>query len=514
MFTEKDIIQIKNHGLTEELVSNQIQNFKLGFDSVVLDRPAKVNDGIIRLSSNQVQAQAFLFDKLCKGKEVIKFVPASGAATRMFKMIYDLDHYLAENTIDDESVIIEAGHEKALRLIKALPVMACAESLEACLKKDGLSLTQLLAEKKYREIIQYYLTDKGLNYGHLPKGLIMFHSYNGEDRLAVAEQMIEAVKYASVEGICRLHFTVSPEHLEDFKATVEQLKVTFEEKYNVRYDVSFSCQKSSTDTIAVDLNNELFRDDKGDLIFRPAGHGALIENLNDLNADLVFIKNIDNVQREENAEEVIAYKKALGAILLSLQNRVFDYMEDIEDGNMDDEYLDQVADFCKNELCIEITPAFAGFEVMEKLDYLYTLLNRPMRVCGMVKNEGEPGGGPFWVEHEDGNLSLQIVEQSQVDKSDKEQKHIAESATHFNPVDLVCGLKDYCGDQFDLEDYIDYDTAFITEKSFEGRKLKAMEKPGLWNGAMSDWITLFVEVPASSFTPVKTVYDLLRDEHK
>ncbi|MFA8450090.1 MAG: DUF4301 family protein [Bacteroidales bacterium] len=514
MFTDKDKTQIVGHELTEEQVIAQINSFKRGFDSVILDRPATIKDGIIRLSESEVESLGAIFDKIKVGKKLVKFVPASGAATRMFKLLFELVSELENSPEISDEELIAKNHKEALSLLYKLPEMACFQNLESKLNNDNLEYSTLIANRDYSKIITYILEEKGLAYKHKPKGLIEFHSYSEGNRKAFEEQLVEASMLFSGDKSSAIHFTVSPEHLDEFESCVDKSKAKYEERFQQTYDISFSCQKPSTDTIAVDMSNNPLRDQEGNLIFRPAGHGALISNLGDIDADVVFIKNIDNVVAESYIGNTISYKKALGGILLTLQARVFDYMEDLEDGNLSDDQLDEIKRFCEEELSIYITPGFEAFETMEKIDYLYTTLDCPIRVCGMVKNEGEPGGGPFWVEHNDGNLSLQVVEQSQVDKNDQEQKEIAESATHFNPVDLVCGLNDFAGEAYDLLDFVDEDTAFISEKSYEGAKLKAMERPGLWNGAMANWITLFVEVPSTTFNPVKTFYDLLRDSHK
>ncbi|MFA8299100.1 MAG: DUF4301 family protein [Hyphomicrobiales bacterium] len=513
MFTDKDINYIKSKDLTEELVMEQIECFKKGFYPLDINRPAKINDGIKRLSKSSIQAFSEMFEKVSISNTLLKFVPASGAATRMFKQLFEFKDYINKYPNASDQELIDNNHKDALEILSNINQMACSNDLEKALNKDNLSIDTCLEERKYAQLIEHLLEEKALNYSHLPKALIPFHPYSGHSTLALEEQLIEASQYACSEGIARLHFTVSQEHLEKFKDAIASCSQRYEEKYNIKYEVSFSVQKPYTDTIAVDINNKPFRNKEEQLLFRPGGHGALIENLNELDADIIFIKNIDNVVQEKFLSETTIYKKALGSMLILLRDKIFDYMEMLEDGNLNNDELDQIRDFAKEELSIDITPGFDAFFEIEKVDYLYNILNRPIRICGMVKNEGEPGGGPFWVENDEGTLSLQIVEQSQIDMNDEDQKKVALSATHFNPVDIICSTKDYTGENFHLPDFVDPETGFISRKSLEGKELKALELPGLWNGAMSDWITIFVEVPAITFNPVKTFHDLLKKEH-
>ncbi len=362
--------------------------------------------------------------------------------------------------------------------------------------------------------MEYLLEDKGLGYGKLPKGLLKFHHYDSANRVALEEHLVEAAKYGtSKNGKAIVHFTVSPEHMEKFAEQVHKVKAKYENEFKVTYDISFSVQKSSTDMIAVDMENEPFREKDGSLLFRPGGHGALIENLNDLNANLIFIKNIDNVVPDRLKKTTTVYKKAIGGLLLKLQSEAFELLKGLDKRN-DPELIKRVAEFAKTELNIKIPQDFEGLNLNDKKSFLHRHLNRPIRICGMVKNEGEPGGGPFWVKNSKGEVSLQVVESSQVNSNDDAQMEILKSSTHFNPVDLVCGIKNYNGESFDLHKFIDPETGFISIKSKDGKNLKAQELPGLWNGAMADWITIFVEVPVITFNPVKTVNDLLRPQHQ
>jgi hypothetical protein len=377
-------------------------------------------------------------------------------------------------------------------------------------------MDELLERQYFLPIAEALLANDGLSYGNLPKGLILFHRYNDSSRTAMEEHLVEGAQYCrDTNGNLNLHFTVSSEHRVGFGKLVERVKEHYESHYDVKINISFSEQKSSTDTIAVEMDNTPFRNPDGTLLFRPGGHGALLDNLNDINSDIVFIKNIDNVVPDRLKPQTVRYKKALAGLLLSYKGIIFDYIMKLHnDEYVDDEFLHQVLDFSKNELCILPPNSLNTNDLKELKRYLIDTLNRPIRVCGMVKNQGEPGGGPFWAKNTDGTTSLQIVESSQIDLNDQSITEIFNQSTHFNPVDLVCYLKDYKGEKFDLLKYRDPLTGFISVKSKDGRNLKAQELPGLWNGGMSNWNTIFVEVPLITFNPVKSVNDLLRDEHQ
>ncbi|MCL2413556.1 MAG: DUF4301 family protein, partial [Bacteroidales bacterium] len=377
----------------------------------------------------------------------------------------------------------------------------------------GKCIETCLENKDYNEILDTLLLNSGLDYLNLPKGLLLFHKYKDSVRTALEEHLVEGVGYAESDGTVKLQFTVSPEHLEKFQHLVEQILPHYESKYRVRYNISYSVQKSSTDTIAVTMDNQPFLDENGNLLFRPGGHGALIENLSDLKGDLIFIKNIDNVTTDKNRMPTLTYKKVIASYLIDLQNKMFDCLKKLENTSISEELLTEIFHFSWKQLHI----AFENFDSLsreEKRKLLIEKLNRPIRICGMVRNEGEPGGGPFWTQNTRGEISLQIVESSQIDPKNPQQQNLLKLASHFNPVDLVCGVRNYKGELFDLKKYIDQETGFISEKSSGGKMLKALELPGLWNGAMADWITIFVEVPIAVFSPVKTVNDLLRREHQ
>lgn len=515
MFTEKDLLQIKNKGIDQETVEKQIEHFKTGFPFIELTDPATPGHGLHSYSEEEAKALENYFNANKNNYEVLKFVPASGAASRMFK------HLLAfrknfKGTKDEISKLeAETDFNSVGYFFKHLNQFAFFGHLKEVLQRDKLSIDELLEKRDYNTILDYFLTEKGLNYAQKPKALLFFHDYPDGPRRAFEEHLVEAAHYATDQnGSASVHFTVSPEHQHDFEKAVESVREKYEKKYKVKFDIGFSQQKPSTDTLAVDLNNGPFRNEDGSILFRPGGHGALIENLNDLQGEIIFVKNIDNIVPDRLREPTYLYKKVIGGLLFKLQEKTFEFLDLLEDGNLTDDEVEKIKEFAHQQLNIFIPPAYRGYEKMERIDWLFNKLNRPMRIAGMVKNEGEPGGGPFWVINEDDELSLQIVESSQIDFNNTEQKEIVSKATHFNPVDLVCGVRNYKGDNFDLRNFVDPQTGFISEKSKDGRDLKAQELPGLWNGAMADWITIFVETPLITFNPVKTVNDLLRPQHQ
>ena len=477
MFTEKDLQQIADHGLTLETVERQIENFRRGFPSLQVVSAASPADGITVLTAEQAAAYAEKYENRDAAVTVAKFVPASGAATRMFKELFEF--------------VNEDKRGKGIdTLLQNIEKFAFYPELK-----------QVVADFSDEKAVVSAIIKQGLGYGSLPKGLVTFHSYDNGARKAVEEHLVEGALYGTADGVVRLHFTVSPEHEGAFRALLAERTAKYEQLFGVKYDISFSQQKSSTDTIAVNPDNTPFRTENGDLLFRPAGHGALLENLNEIEASVIFVKNIDNVTTDALRADTVLYKKALAGLLLELQQQTFAQLSALESGRAD---LAAVADFVQNSLCVKL-PENYDAALLEKL------LKRPIRVCGMVRNEGEPGGGPFWVANEDGTQSLQIAESSQISAEDM---HLMKDATHFNPVDLVCGVYAADGTKYNLLNYTDPATGFISSKSSGGRDLRAQELPGLWNGAMAQWNTIFVDVPISTFSPVKVVQDLLRPQHQ
>ena len=506
MLTQQDLQQIAAKGIAEEQLQKQMDDFKRGFPFLRLDSAATVGHGILAPTDAEREEYIRQWDAYKAGKHrVTKFVPASGAASRMFKNLFaflDADYDAPQTSFEHE--FFDHIHQFAF----------FSELDAACLRNEGKGIDDLLTAGGHKAVVANLLEERGLNYGQLPKGLLRFHHYEDGARTAMEEHLVEGARYASTNGEAHIHFTVSHEHLPLFKAEVEKRVGKYAEKYQVRYDISFSEQKPSTDTVAANPDNSLFRNEDGSLLFRPGGHGALIENLNDLEADVVFIKNIDNVVPDRLKEDTVTYKALLGGVLVALQERVFDYLRSLDEATPTKEKLAEMEDFLEHTLWCLPPKEKAGWSDQERADYLHRKLHRPIRVCGMVKNVGEPGGGPFLAYNQDGTVSLQILESSQIDKANEAYQRMFSEGTHFNPVDLVCGIIDYKGEAFDLPKFVDPSTGFISTKSKNGRELKALELPGLWNGAMSDWNTVFVEVPLSTFNPVKTVNDLLREQHQ
>lgn len=516
MFSEQDLSQFQSKGISKETIEEQIANFNSGFPKMKLKKPATIEDGITKINDEELEIYEEVYNKHSKNLELLKFVPASGAASRMFKYLYDFLNTYQDTEDEYLKFLCNKGPETMFNFFDRLEDFAFYGDLRNAMIEKELDLDKMADKNQFKEILSMLLNSKGLNYGNLPKGLLKFHRYKHYSRTAFEEHLVESLNYAKDEaGNANIHLTVSEDHKELFNERFNKTRDTFEEKYEGKLNISYSVQKSSTDTIAVDMNNEPFRNEDGSILFRPGGHGALIENLDELKADIIFVKNIDNVVPDRLKETTYKYKKVLAGVLLEMQSIVFDYLKMLEeDKDLNEDTLNEMMAFLEEKLCI-VPPASLKKDNPEKVKkYLFEKLNRPIRVCGMVKNEGEPGGGPFWARNNDGSVSLQIVEGSQIDKSDVRQRNIFERATHFNPVDLICGTKGYKGKKFDLRNFIDPKTGFISEKSSNGRELKAMELPGLWNGAMSDWNTIFVEVPIITFNPVKTVFDLLRIEHR
>ena len=504
MLTAEDKVLLAEKGISEEQIAAQLQTFEKGFPFLRLKAAASVGNGILSPSEEARKQYVAAWDAYKQsGKKICKFVPASGAASRMFKNMFEF--------LDAPYDVPATDFEKAF--FAGIHKFAFFEALDAaCVKNNGCGVDALVAAGNYKEVVACMLQPKGLNYGQLPKGLLLFHKYAEGARTPLEEHLVEAALYASSKGEAEVHFTVSAEHEALFKALVEEKLSAYEKAYGVKLRVTFSVQKPSTDTLAATMENEPFRVD-GKLLFRPGGHGALIENLNDLQADVLFVKNIDNVVPDRLKEETVVYKQVLAGILVTLQQKVFGYLEKLESGNYGHADLEEIIRFVQQDLCCRKEDV-KDLEDADLVLYLRRKLNRPMRVCGVVKNVGEPGGGPFLAYNSDGTVSLQILESSQIDKNNPEYVAMFKNGTHFNPVDLVCAVKDYKGNKFNLPDYVDKATGFISYKSKNGKELKALELPGLWNGAMSDWNTVFVEVPLGTFNPVKTVNDLLREQHQ
>jgi len=513
-WTEQDLQVFKEKGIDKQQVETQIQDFINGFPYMEIIKAATVGDGIIRLSEEEIVQNIRKYNYESRKLKIVKFVPASGAASRMFKALFELLE-TEEGSKAFHEIMKDESFAAPANFFNNIEKFAFYDDLKNTHLLNGKDIQALIKENKVHDILTALLKEEGLNYGNKPKGLLKFHKYDNGMGTPTREHLVEGTLYASGTSEIYVHFTVSPEHLEEFKKHVNVLKKHFEAHFAVNYFVSFSIQKPSTDTIAVDMNNKPFRDEDGSLVFRPGGHGALIENMNDLNSDLIFVKNIDNVVPDRLKEQTTKYKKALAGVLINYKEKIVSYLQKLDEIELaDTDLLKEIEKFLKNDLCFIPDENYFTLSGEEKTKYLFNKLNRPLRACGMVKNEGEPGGGPFWAKNNDGSISLQIVESSQIDMNDAEKQMIVKNATHFNPVDLVCCVKDFKGHKFDLTKYVDKNTCFISEKSKNGKALKALELPGLWNGAMSDWNTIFVEVPIETFNPVKVVNDLLREQHQ
>ena len=509
IFSENDIRQLLSKGISKEKALGQIQTFEEGIPFVHLEAPAVISQGILKFSAADENSLVDYFNDNRNQYKLLKFVPASGAASRMFKNLFGfIDSYDPEKeTLDD---YLKNSSNKAIdTFCKGLSnfpfyniVMSRLEDGDPEKKTDLLDFV--------KEMLDY---DK-LHYDFYPKGLLPFHKYTDDSVTAFEEHLKEGAAYASSEGIARLHFTVSEQHEEMFLSEYDQIKKALSDKTGVDYIVNLSQQKSSTDTLAVTPDNQPFREADGSLLFRPGGHGALIENLNDQDADIIFIKNIDNVVVDSYADQIAFSKEVLAGLLIKLQKKAFDYAEQLDKNDLDGHGLSEIQEFLQQHLNVRFGDNYPTFSLGEQIEILRDKINRPIRICGMVKNEGEPGGGPFWIKDTHGHISLQIVESAQIDLDDPGQKEIFDGSTHFNPVDIVCGVRNYMGEKYNLLNFVDVKQGFISEKTKDGKELKALELPGLWNGGMAYWNTVFVEVPLVTFNPVKTVNDLLKDQHQ
>jgi hypothetical protein len=502
-FSDEDLEAIRAKGIDIQEVSRQLEIFHRGVKPVKLIRPARVGDGIVQITPNERDRLVSVHDHAALGGRMLKFVPASGVASRMFKDWYS---YYQRGGFDSP--------ERSAEFLHDIVKFAFFNDLERIMALDGQDIEGCTRAERHADILEYILTPRGLNYAWLPKALLKFHIYPGHNRTAMEEHLVEAALYVrDARNICKVHFTVSEEHESPLRDLLSRVRGYYEDLHGVKYEIAVTIQFSSTDTIAVDMENRPFRDKKGKILFRPGGHGALLQNLNAIDGDIIFIKNIDNVVPDRLKDTTVFYKKVLGGYLVQLQDEIFQNLSLLFSEEMNDEMLSKMIRFCREEMFLSFPDGFGNYSASAKKEYVFRKLNRPIRVCGMVKNEGEPGGGPFWIEEEDGTQSLQIVEHTEVNLHSEEEEEIWKSSSHFNPVDLVCGVRNYRGEKFDLNLYGNRDLVFISEKSHEDGDLKALELPGLWNGSMAFWNTVFVEVPLETFNPVKTIDDLLRKSH-
>ena len=505
MLTQQDLKQLAQKGISEQQIETQLGQFKTGFPFLKLEAAAAIGRGIVAPNAEEGKKYVEAWQQYkAVGKKVVKFVPASGAASRMFKDMFAF--------VDADYDAPTTDFEK--KYFDNIEKFAFYDELDAaCKKNEGKGIKELMAAGNYKAVAANMLKAEGLNYGQLPKGLLLFHNYPEGPRTPMEEHLVAGALYAASNGESHVHFTVSHEHMELFKQKVAQKADLYAKKYGIKYDITFSEQKPSTDTVAANPDGTPFRNSDGSLLFRPGGHGALIENLNEIEADVIFVKNIDNVVPDRLKADTVEWKQIIAGVLVTLQKKAFEYLNLLDSGKYTHEEIEEMIRFVQQDLCCRKSD-IKNLEDADLVIYLRKKLNRPMRVCGVVKNVGEPGGGPFLTYNQDGTVSLQILESSQIDKSNKEYMEMFTKGTHFNPVDLVCAVKNYKGEAFDLPKFVDPTTGFISQKSKSGKELLALELPGLWNGAMSDWNTIFVEVPLSTFNPVKTVNDLLREQHQ
>ncbi len=512
LFSADDFSFLEQHEISPKEAYSQIEKIRDLGHFPVIEASASLEKGIYLLSQKDRLYFLKKWEAYCMLPEhkIIKFVPASGAASRMFQDLFPLLEKKKEYTdlqdLTEEQQIFYKNIENFAFF---------GELSEACLRFQWQTIHKLLELNKFLQITQSLLTNKGLNYGNLPKGLIPFHKYpNKETRTPVGEHLAEAALYLkNFEGKAHIHFTVAEEHLSLFKSFADRERKKIEDTFGVLLDISFSCQKKSTHTLALDKNHHPFHSEEGKLLLRPGGHGSLIQNLNELKGDVVFIKNIDNVTPDHLKSETILYKKLLGGILVTIQEKIFQYLKILEKNKVSKNQLEEIIAFLENTLCTNI-PQKDILGETELIERLFNKLNRPIRVCGMVRNQGKAGGGPYIVKEPDGSTSLQILEENQINKEEEKTRLIWENSTFFNPVDIICSFKNYKGSFFDLNKYINNNYYFVSQKDYKGELITILERPGLWNGAMYDWNTLFIEVPTETFTPVKSVTDLLLFSHK
>ncbi|MGA8854800.1 MAG: DUF4301 family protein [Christiangramia sp.] len=507
-FSEKDILQIENKGLSTKEVEEQIDIFKRGNIKVNITEAATIGKGISKVEPADKKELISFYDSEKNKHSILKFVPASGAASRMFKALHNFaDDFDPEN--DNLRDYLDKTEDSDLqRFFNHVEKLPFYEHALEKTKKNHSNYEEMTHDEQHKVLVKTILEADGLYLSNLPKGLVPFHKYNLHTATAFEEHLLEAAKYAEVDGVAKLHFTVAEGDKDKFQGEWKEIQERVEEKTGAKFQIEYSYQDPKTDTIAVDNNFEPFRTQDDKLFFRPGGHGALIENLNQLDEEIVFVKNIDNVVTEDALQNVVNYKKMLGGKLFQVQKKIFEYLEILDSGENSEDKLREIHEFLKKELFLKSSSGNVTAE------YLKEKLHRPLRVCGMVKNEGEPGGGPFLVKDKDGEISLQIIEGAQINNDNPEQAKTAREATHFNPVDIVCSLKDHHGKGYDLHEYVDEEMSFIADKTKDGKALKALERPGLWNGGMARWNTIFVEVPVETFNPVKTVSDLLKESHQ
>ncbi|MGB5692557.1 MAG: DUF4301 family protein [Flavobacteriaceae bacterium] len=508
-FSDRDLKQLFSKGISEDKVLDQIRIFEEGIPFIKLNGPAVAGDGIRKFTKAQKTKLVKVYDSNREHHKLLKFVPASGAASRMFKSLFAFLESFDPEKEDLASYSNRTGDKDIEQFFKDLKSFPFYQSVQERIKK-----TKGNKDKKFLAFVHEMLDSDKLQFDFYPKGLLPFHNYKGHISTAFEEHLKEGALYGRSNNIARLHFTVSEQHETMFHDHYQEIKERLTRNTNTEYIVNFSQQKPATDTLAVTEQNTPFRENDGSLLFRPGGHGALIENLNDQDADIIFIKNIDNVVVDHHAEEIAFNKEVLAGLLIQIQQKVFEYARMLQTEGLLAEQLTEIHDFLYRELNVRFADTYHSFSIAEQIEILKDKINRPIRICGMVKNQGDPGGGPFWIVDPQGHISLQIIESAQIDKSDPEQSDIFDNSTHFNPVDIICGVRNYRGEKYNLLNFVDHRQGFISEKTKDGKALKALELPGLWNGAMAYWNSIFVEVPLITFNPVKSVNDLLKSQHQ
>lgn len=512
-FSSHDFVTIYKKGIHLSTIKDHLMLFSKGISKTNVVKPAVIGDGIVGFTDSQFEELVNYFDDNINNQKLLKFVPASGAASRMFKF---LNEFLRDFDIENDTInsYVNKKNETNLPVFLAgLDKFPFYDTIKTILQELHEDYSDWSSDKKHYNFIKLLLDPEYFNFSNKPKAILPFHRYATHTATPIEEHLNEAALYASSKEVANLHFTISEIHKSQFEKIIGKEVSKVESKFNTKINIEFSFQNASTDTIAVTLDNKPFRNEAGELVFRPAGHGALLNNLNNIDADVIFIKNIDNVI-QNHIHTIALYKKALAGHLLRVQKEVHRILVRMENKELNEEEITHLIAFFQKELNIMIIEDFHKYTFENKLLHIEELLNRPIRVCGMVKNEGEPGGGPFWTLDNKGHLSLQIVESSQIDLQSPAQAQLFSQATHFNPVDIVCSIKDYKGNKFDLNRFVDHQSGFTVVKNKNGKDLKAYELPGLWNGAMANWITIFVEVPLITFNPVKTVNDLLKPAHQ
>lgn len=518
LFTQADLEQMEKLGITEDEAKRQLAILEKGQRWAALQRPCTTGDGIAIVDPEDQERSISRWQEGADKGRLSAFVPASGAATRMFAFLQRIQNQVERVSLDeiaDKFGQSSDDYREFRAFVESLQEFAFLEPLAEVMSKAGISLQEKSQLGVYDDILDFLLESRGLHFSSMPKALIPFHRYSDHYRTALEEHLVESAHTVrDQEQRCRLHFTVSPENQAEAEAHGREAAAKWSERLGVKYELSFSTQSPATNTLAVDLDNKPFRTLDGKLLFRPGGHGALLQNLNELEGDIVLIKNIDNVVTDERRDLGVRQQRILAGMLLEIQHKIFNYLRMFKSGSFGSNDVQEVIHFVADRLNPSVEEQLLSCGEEERVERLFRLLNRPLRVCGMVVNRGEPGGGPFWVRDDSGRLSLQVVEQAEIDRASPEQAAILEGSTHFSPAQIVCGLRDFQGQPFDLRQFVDSAAVFVSRKTEDGRELKALELPGLWNGGMAYWNSVFVEIPEETFNPVKTVNDLLRPGHR